>query len=572
MKKRILWNNKRHSFGYWKAIMLLSVVSVNLVSVMRKENIIKNKYIHTVYNCFITQFNLSKLETLIMTMICIYIIIFLLIFIMNIIIGLIPDVHFLHKLGSYNYLLKFVMIEDIILGILLEYFSVKGLIELGSIFKLSSIAFWLYIVLFLYGSVIYWKNTIILKQIKQAEDRMKNVMHDRKNICYCINNCNNRISSFSIAPWRASIDIVIVDKEDIIRGSEIKVEMFQYFLIIIDCNQQLTDNFVKNIEEIVEIPHSIVRTFIFGDDIGYKRIIEFLTCQKNVRLLKYPCMVNINNFDYENKIIEKLNENESCKFPLEFLEDKYLIDLYNNIKLEPVLCLNFMKIIINKLEMLPAIYALFDYIDMEYRIRIAYMLDSGFSEQYKFMKKKWHSIGNIRSMSQIVYSSVNKKYNELLTVQYFFSKIITDKENKMIYKYIPDYKIGKEENLYDVIINLTVQLRNALRGHGSFELQDSNILFEIIFKLALLNIYLLKNNQIHILLSDKPEKNNLENKHYIVSGSIDGKKWKLMSPFIIANTDKEILIFNNIKKNGEHSQIEYVNYLNGKLSHYSIKE
>ena len=39
MKKRILWNNKRHSFGYWKAIMLLSVVSVNLVSVMRKENI-----------------------------------------------------------------------------------------------------------------------------------------------------------------------------------------------------------------------------------------------------------------------------------------------------------------------------------------------------------------------------------------------------------------------------------------------------------------------------------------------------------------------------------------------------
>lgn len=94
MKKRILWNNKRHSFGYWKAIMLLSVVSVNLVSVMRKENIIKNKYIHTVYNCFITQFNLSKLETLIMTMICIYIIIFLLIFIMNIIIGLIPDVIF----------------------------------------------------------------------------------------------------------------------------------------------------------------------------------------------------------------------------------------------------------------------------------------------------------------------------------------------------------------------------------------------------------------------------------------------------------------------------------------------
>lgn len=165
MKKRILWNNKRHSFGYWKAIMLLSVVSVNLVSVMRKENTIKNKYIYTVYNCFITQFNLSKLETLIMTMICIYIIIFLLIFIMNIIIGLIPDVHFLHKLGSYNYLLKFVMIEDIILGILLEYFSVKGLFELGSIFKLSSIAFWLYIVSFLYGSVIYWENTIILKQI-----------------------------------------------------------------------------------------------------------------------------------------------------------------------------------------------------------------------------------------------------------------------------------------------------------------------------------------------------------------------------------------------------------------------
>lgn len=51
-----------------------------------------------------------------------------------------------------------------------------------------------------------------------------------------------------------------------------------------------------------------------------------------------------------------------------------------------------------------------------------------------------------------------------------------------------------------------------------------------------------------------------------------GKKWKIMSPFIIANTDKEILIFNNIKKMGKHSQIEYVNYLNGKLSHYSIKE
>ena len=54
--------------------------------------------------------------------------------------------------------------------------------------------------------------------------------------------------------------------------------------------------------------------------------------------------------------------------PRRFLNNSILLKTYSGIGNGPQICLDFLKTIMNSLEILPSIYALFDYIDLQYRI------------------------------------------------------------------------------------------------------------------------------------------------------------------------------------------------------------
>ena len=265
-------------------------------------------------------------------------------------------------------------------------------------------------------------------------------------------------------------------------------------------------------------------------------------------------------------------DNDNIKeHPRRFLNNSILLKTYSGIGNGPQICLDFLKTIMNSLEILPSIYALFDYIDLQYRIQIAFTLEPDCQKQYTWMRNKGRIIGNINIMANIIEESVIKKrieYNDNeLSVQNFFDCIIEEKDLELIKKYLPNYERNDCRPIQDTIIYLTTSLRNVLRGHGTFEKEDAYNLYIMIFKLALLNIYLVGTNETVITIDNNPVWMSQDYMYYGVLGSTKFTSSKLLSPFLVASANENILVFNNWNKEGltELEQIEYINYLEGTL-------
>src|SRR5699024_1396768 len=145
---------------------------------------------------------------------------------------------------------------------------------------------------------------------------------------------------------------------------------------------------------------------------------------------------------------------------------------------------------------LPAIYAVFDFIDLQYRMAAAY--EHG--DDMAWMKNHGKDIGNIMSMGKELEKSVIKKNFQQggirISFDEIFSRIITMEEMEVIRKYLQDYMPDRTYPVYTSVLYLTTSLRNVLRGHGSFEYVDAEILFELVFKLALMNILILSANDL----------------------------------------------------------------------------
>ncbi len=127
-------------------------------------------------------------------------------------------------------------------------------------------------------------------------------------------------------------------------------------------------------------------------------------------------------------------------------------------------------------------------------------------------------IGRLQIMENILGSYLNERRKEIkLTVQDIFENIITKSEITIIKKYIQNYKCDFKYDFVETINYLTRRLRNILRGHGNFEIIDLNILYELVFKLAVM--YILQTDNIHILISNEI----MENSRY---RKVIGKKKK----------------------------------------------
>lgn len=362
-----------------------------------------------------------------------------------------------------------------------------------------------------------------------------------------------------------------MDEKDTGHRECISADDFLYYLIVIECDQQCTKKFDEQVKKILSLPHANVLTLIFGNPEKYRHIVDNLEKQKNVTVVMYPEIMRCNRLDIEMIVDSMKYKNPNIKeHPCRFLNNSILLETYSGIGNGPQICLDFMKTIMNSLEILPSIYALFDYIDLQYRIQIAFTLDPD-QKQYTWMRNKGRTIGNINIMANIIEESVIKrriKYNDNeLSVQDLFDCIIEEKDLELIKKYLPNYERDDCKPIQDTIIYLTTSLRNVLRGHGTFEKEDAYNLYIMIFKFALLNIYLVGTNETVLTIDNNPVWMSQDYMYYGVLGSTKFISSKLLSPFLVADDKENILVFNNWNKEGttELEQIEYINYLEGTL-------
>lgn len=565
------WNNIRRDREYWIAIFLLLGVALNITvwfSLYKIPIMSQIRYLlFDFYSGFFPSILPLDIEYMFLTLLTLDIIVMFLIGVLNNLCGCLSNIRCFEKKGKFSYLSNSIVIFDVVVGISVEAFAFIGLIEMTSSFNITSIGLWTYILMFIVGSYLYWEHTIMLKLVFKVEKLIKNGEKYENTIWYSISNCPERISTFSRVPWKESKKIVILDKIDLMRFENILEENFYYYLIVVDCQYELKKSVVESIKKITLLPHVRILALFIGEAKQYEELEILLSGKKNISILKSFKIKYWERVDIE-KNLENFMENHqiSEKYPLRFIDNEIIKSVYCNIGKGSNLCLDFIKIIIDELDILPAIYALFDFIDLQYRLVISCTLEIDFLKKIEWMKRKTAIIGNIGKMEMIIEKKMGKNNHDKtkLTLDVLFDEIFTDNDKSLIGKYLPNYKKDFEKPVEYAIVYLTTSLRNTLRGHGAFDRTDAKGLYTLIFKLAMLNCYTLDSNEICLEQGNNIIWKSSEHMYYGIIGSYKNTLEKDMSPFLVSTERGDILVFNNWLK--ESNEIEYINYLDGTLA------
>lgn len=568
MTRFISWNNNRRSWSYWLAIELLLFTGLNISWWLDTSNSV----IKLINSFMMMTFNLYKVQLFLGSILPIHLFVILVIACINHLVGFLPDIKRIKILVLFQFYLKSAFLSDIMIGVTLEGIALAGLEKLGDTFQSTSIALWMYYVLFLIGSIIYWKNIFPAVQYFKAMNLFLNRKNYEIKTWYNITNSSLHFSTFDRVPSKGKITEVIVDCFDLayfnyFLEEPIKEEHFVYYLICIDRGKEIGADFVQTVKKIVNLPHARTMVCLWGTgnhSAMAKELEDYLSRSKNIRVHD----IARNKFNRSTDIEKILSDsnikaNGSIFVPFRSIDNAQLMCAYMSIGGGSKLCLDFMKTILNNLDTLPAIYALFDYIDLQYRIAIAYISTTS----YDWLKRNTRNIGNLFHMAELIEENILEPSNSQETIPTspddLFHDIITVGELSLIRKYLPNYEIDSSRPTYESVIYLTASLRNVLRGHGMFETSDANALLSLVFKLALLNVSFLNVNGISMHVSC--EKVWDEKEFYSVVATNSTGNTKNMSPFFVAEPTGNILVFNNWVLLPSSDAIEYINYLDGSL-------
>lgn len=576
MKNKKGWNNIRRNGRYWKSVFLLILVLFNVAEYFRFKRMpiigdIVGKMEHW-YRRF--PFHIIKpiVQYVFLSYLSLVLLFMLIIYTFNYLCGFFPNSKKSEKNGTYRYLLKFVVVSDIFAGIVLEILSINGLKVLGNYLKINSIAFGVYILFFIIGSYWYWYSILDIKKTKNIKNKLKRKEDYEKEIWYSITNGNERISSFSMVPWYRKNRYLVVDEVDIISLDNVEKENFLKYLVVLDVNNPLDKKKENIIRKIALLPHSLIHVVILGDANRFPELISFLSSIKNVYITEDVMVEDIGKINiqcfFDNYQINKKQK----EHPLRLSSNKIYKTTYINMANGSMLCAAFMKMTTVSLDILPAIYALFDFIDLQYRLCIACIIDSDYSKQIAWMKSKGRVIGNIGIMAGMIEDKllINKgdRLSDALSYQELFDEIIVEKDLELIRKYLANYEKDLTRPIWETIIYLTYSLRNVLRGHGTFDKADAYELYNLVFKLTILNVYILNSTDIQLEAGNDILSVNGNDKYYYVYGGFKMEAKRNLSPFLLSNGNGNILVFNNWNKSKTDNDIgnlEYINYLDGRL-------
>lgn len=572
------WNNSRRNKTYWLSVLFLILVKINIVEWFRIERMpvigkICDWLMHW-YDRVMPIIAPSDVQYVIFSLCTIVVIGVAVIYAINFLCGFLPNLQVSEKAGSYRFLLKSAVLVDIFIGIILEINAIRGLKAMMVDFRLASIALWIYFGFFGLGSYWYWKAVLNIGPVTEKSKMLREGDDSENAIWYCLSNCNERISSFSRTPWYRKTNTFLVDEIDLAYFERAGKENFFDYFVLLDANNQLESALEDIIRQIACLPHSRMIVAIIGEKEKFFKLIEFLGHIQNTIIIDNISARDIGKVDIARFIDERKSSTEGKpkRHPLSLSENKKYIQTYLEIGKSPMLCISFLKMIASTLDVLPAIYALFDFIDLQYRLSIARILDPQYSKQIRWMKDKSRIIGNIGIMSRIIEEDVlipnSGKADKDLSYQELFGEIITDQDMVLVKKYLSNYEKDLTKPVWATVVYLTYSLRNVLRGHGTFDKKDAHNLYNLVFKLAILNVYVLDSNEIHLEVSDIVLSENNGAIYYCVYGQYKDENRKDMSPFLASMGNENILVFNNWNKSNlvkGKGSIEYINYLDGTL-------
>lgn len=575
MNRYISWNNRRRDRNYWIGIWILLASAVNFHVWLNIENgpaAVIRDVLERFYRRIIPSLLIGGAGYILFAELTFIAGTVMIVFLLNHLAGMLPDTELQSVSGKYRFVYRTSFLCDVFAGLFLELAAAAGLGGMTEILTGESAAAWLFMLFFVCGSVLYWRSILPAAQYHKVWNLLKADREYEDQVWYCISNGREGLSTFDRVPWKGKISQIIVAGEDLkALDAGVKMETFVYYLICIDSDEDIREEFVSRIYSALNTPHSRLLVLSFGygkNGIDVKRLLGVLSENSNVRTEEFPDLKLHGRMDIESLISDQnFRRKRNVRMPLRFVKNEELADTYLSIGKGPCLCLQFLRKILNDLEILPAIYAVFDFTDLQYRMAAAY--EHG--DDTAWMKEHGKDIGNIMSMGKELEESViRKKFQQgdiRITFEEIFSRIITEEEMAVIRKYLPDYRPDRTYPVYTSIVYLTTSLRNVLRGHGSFEYVDAEILFELVFKLALMNIHILSANDLTLETEDSPVWPGETYRKVI--GRKNSDTVRNMSPFLMASGTGNILVFNNwdkpSKKKNEKEIVEYINYLDGTL-------
>lgn len=580
MNRYISWNNRRRDRNYWIGIWLLLASAVNTHVWLNIENgpaAVIRDVLERFYRRIFPSLLAGGAGYIVFAEFTFIAGAVMIVFLLNHLAGMLPDAEIQGASGKYRFVYKTSFLVDALAGLFLELAAVTGLSRLAEILAGASAAGWVYLLLFVCGSILYWRSILPAAQYHKVQNLLKADREYEDQVWYCISNGQERLSTFDRVPWKGKISEIIVDGEDLkVLDAGVKMETFVYYLICIDSDEDIREEFVSRIYSSLNTPHSRLLVFSFGrgkNENDVKRLLGVLLENSNVRTEEFPDLKLHGRMEIESLISDQnFRRKRNVRMPLRFVKNEELAETYLSIGKGPCLCLQFLRKILNDLEILPAIYAVFDFTDLQYRMTAAY--EHGADTAW--MKDHGKDVGNIMSMGKELEENVIRKNFQQggirISFEEIFSRIITEKEMAVIRKYLPDYMPDRTYPVYTSIVYLTTSLRNVLRGHGSFEHVDAEILFELVFKLALMNILILDANALTLETEDSPVWPG--ETYRKVTGRKNSDTVRNMSPFLMASGTGNILVFNNWdkpsseKENEEENKketVEYINYLDGTL-------
>ena len=512
MNRYISWNNRRRDRNYWIGIWILLASAVNFHVWLNIENgpaAVIRDVLERFYRRIFPSRLISGSGYILFAELTLIAGTVMIVFLLNHLAGMLPDTELQGVSGKYRFVYKTSFLCDVFAGLFLELAAAAGLRGMTEILTGESAAAWLFMLFFVCGSVLYWRSILPAAQYHKVWNLLKADREYEDQVWYCISNGREGLSTFDRVPWKGKISQIIVAGEDLkALDAGVKMETFVYYLICIDSDEDIREEFVSRIYSALNTPHSRLLVLSFGcgkNGIDVKRLLGVLSENSNVRTEEFPDLKLHGRIDIESLISDQnFRRKRNVRMPLRFVKNEELAETYLSIGKGPCLCLQFLRKILNDLEILPAIYAVFDFTDLQYRMAAAY--EHG--DDTAWMKEHGKDVGNIMSMGKELEKSVIRKNFQQggirISFEEIFSRIITEKEMAVIRKYLPDYMPDKTYPVYTSIVYLTTSLRNVLRGHGSFEHVDAEILFELVFKLALMNILILSANDLTLETEDSP--------------------------------------------------------------------
>jgi len=603
MNKKMSWNNRRRPFAYWLSVALLLLTAQNIswwfslddcmIRVVGRQLVDFYEYILPSYaqpsNIYAHAITLMLCTFSLFTALFIVLI--------NHFAGLLPDVRRKDGGGLFRFVYKSAFLVDVPVGVLLEIAAVYGLYRIADTFKPSSTGFLGYIAFFCFGSALYWTSVFPIRKYLNIKSMIARDEAYESSFWYCITNSKLRLSVFDRVPQKGIFKEVIVDSSDLKAisgdsGRGIRQERFFYYLIAIDQGEEITESFLQQIRSISLIPHAKILVLLFGtasNQIQAGRLEAQLAECKNARVHHLPEQKLTRELDIWHFLTgAELKAPLSTQHPLRFIKQEQLVQTYLSAGKSAGICQDFLYKIIHELEVLPGIYALFDFADLQYRLATAYeqpwcspVSDNekgqdaqGPSDVYAqclaWMQEHGNQIGNINKMANLLENSAIRRNYESgriqISTETMFHEIISLEEMQIIHKYLPNYQIDRTRPAVDTTVKLTTNLRNVLRGHGYFDVADASKLFELVFKLAIMNAYILSAEDISLAVHKVPVWDD-QSLHTVLGHRKNGTTISL-SPFLVASQDGNILVFNNWHKDSAHGKtgtIEYISYLDGTL-------